>query len=220
MKPLFTLLLALGIACPGFSQTHPNAAKSGKCDTIITKEGKSYACHILRQNEQEIQFSLCEDTTEKVFVIPNDRVLSVQSSSTHPLKIHKPVKPQRPKKRPKSKVVPYDPNKTQSLRYLNMDVVQVVKKGAAFQFESSFSKRGSLVLNFGLRKHDFISPGTEEFEYTVSSRHPFFGETKTSYSSPPPTDFGDFAPDKSFHIATGLRIYLNYASENSFFVQP
>lgn len=217
MKKIFYLGLLL--AFKSYAQITPDSSplSNVKCDTLITSQGKTYLCQILGQNNAELQFSLCGDPEEKVFVVSNQDILALKkyrSPSQKPSKPGKQVVRTVPKKTPKK------PRKTtQPVHYLKMDVVQITQKGAAFQYEKVIGPRGSLLLDFGARWHNYISPGTQHFEYTKRVHNEFLSST-TSYSPQPPIHFGEFAPSTSLHLALSPRIYLNHSTKNSLFLQP
>ncbi|MBC7776217.1 MAG: hypothetical protein H7246_12345 [Phycisphaerae bacterium] len=220
MKHFFFLLFNLSFAFLGLASVPSIGSPLGDCDTIITLEGKIYRCHILQQDKEEIQFSLCDDDFGKVYGIRRDQVLNIRTNNTHNLAAtNLPTDPNQ-FIRPRSNILSNDSDYFgPKLRWLKADLVQIVHRGAAFQFESSIWEKGSLVLDFGIRWHSFISPGTEVNEYEETIEYGFFS-SKQNYSNQPLFDLGGFAPRRSIHLAVGPRVYLNQVSENSFFIQP
>jgi hypothetical protein len=60
----------------------------GKCDTLITVEGKTYIVEIIREDAREVQFSLCNASSSAKYVIVNDRILEIRRSNG---KVTKPI---------------------------------------------------------------------------------------------------------------------------------
>ncbi|MBP6812471.1 MAG: hypothetical protein KA138_13175 [Saprospiraceae bacterium] len=77
MKLIYTVLISLGTVFCAHASTLSSSSLFRDCDTILTIEGKIYLCHILQQDREEIQFSLCTDPDEKVYVIPKRRISSI-----------------------------------------------------------------------------------------------------------------------------------------------
>lgn len=217
MKKIFYLGLLLAFKSYAQITQDSPPLSNVKCDTLITSQGKTYLCQILRQNNAELQFSICGDSEEKVFVVSNQDIVALKKYRSPALK---PPKPGEPMVRTAPQENQKNPQKaTNPFHYLKMDVVQLTQKGAAFQYEEVTGPRGSLVVDFGIRWHNYISPGTQRFEYTKRVQHELLSSA-TSYADQPPIDFGEFVPRTSLHLALGPRIYLNHPTKNSLFLQP
>jgi len=63
-------------------------SNQGKCDSIITVEGKTYIVEILREDAREVQFSLCNEPTGSKYVITNERIREIRRANG---KITKPI---------------------------------------------------------------------------------------------------------------------------------
>ncbi len=68
MKTLFSLLF-LGI----FSMAQAETI-AGNCDTLFTKDGKMYFIQYHRSNKKSLEYSLCSDTTGKVYSLAQTRI--------------------------------------------------------------------------------------------------------------------------------------------------
>ncbi|MEI6409203.1 MAG: hypothetical protein WCR52_07465 [Bacteroidota bacterium] len=85
----------------------------GKCDTIITVEGKTYIVEIVKEDARQVQFSLCNETTGNKYGIVNDRIREIRRANgkiTKPLEDY-PVQESTPLIKPKPAPTPsiFDP---------------------------------------------------------------------------------------------------------------
>ncbi|MBL7827386.1 MAG: hypothetical protein JNJ57_12185 [Saprospiraceae bacterium] len=126
---IFTFLLfaSLNLSETKASSSSENAA----CDTLVTTEGRTYICHILRHDKHEIRFSFCDDPNDRVYAIPTNRVASVKKAqlaaklkpepAEKKLRVVQQSEPKKDKPKAKTKAKP----KEESLESLSKEALTI-----------------------------------------------------------------------------------------------
>ena len=130
MKLFLTLLLLAGMACHTHAIGRLSSSDLVDCDTLFTVEGKTYIAHIIRQDAAETQFSLCDDPSQKVYVIQTHRITRVAKEKIeHKVQIAIP----EIQANPAEKVSKLKPLKSKTSRQKRTQTTEEVASGAFWQ---------------------------------------------------------------------------------------